>query len=170
MAAMTSAQISRIVNSLNEMEEKGVVDKSIVKDLDALASEFQAAEKKWLTSTNTRLSFYFYYAARNALFVIAKMKERFQNAQPKNDNPVVAEKSLELVGVLGEILSLTQEGKSEEHVAYVVSNRARQLRDIASTAGLLQTEEKELEGIDEKEINEKLSTVMDTMGEQAESA
>src|SRR5487761_326793 len=144
---MTSTQISKIVDALNKMEERKEVDISIVKDLEELTASFEKSEQRWLESLDTKLSFYFYYAARNAILIISRMMERFLKAKEKQDNPVVAEDSLEIVGILGEILDLTQEGKADQYVAEFVINRTRQLREIAASTGLLQSEEKELEGI-----------------------
>lgn len=152
--------MDEITDALNGMEETGKVDLSIVKNLDKVTDLFKASEEKWLTTPNTKQSFYFYYAARNAELVLSKMKERFMSSKQVNDNPKVAEDSLQIVGLLGDLLDLTRIEKPDDRITKLAIERVRQLRAVAADTKLLQSEDKELEGIDKEEMAEKIDTVM----------
>ena len=145
---MSTVLIDEITRALNSMKETGKVDPSIVKNLDGLANVFKESKEKWLTSPDTKVNFYFYYAARIAELVTSRMKERFLSSKQVNDNPKITEDSLQIVGLLGELLDLTRKEKPDGVVAKLTIERVRQLRAVAADTKLLQSEEKELEDVD----------------------
>lgn len=145
---MSTVLIDEITRALHTMKETGKVDLSIVNNLDVLANLFKESKEKWLTSRDTRVSFYFYYAARNAELVVSRMKERFLSSKQVNDNPKIAEDSLQIVGLLAELLDLTRKEKPDEAVTKLTIEKVRQLRAVAADTKLVQSDEKELEDVD----------------------
>jgi len=129
------------------MRETSKVDQSIVNNLDGLANVFKESQEKWLTSKNTKVSIYFYYAARNAALVVSRMKERFLSSTT-NENSQMAEESLQVIGLIRELLDLTQNEKPDEDVIKLSIEKVRQLRTVAADTRLIQAQEKELEDID----------------------
>jgi hypothetical protein len=129
------------------MRETSKVDQSIVNNLDGLANVFKESQEKWLTSKNTKVSIYFYYAARNAALVVSRMKERFISSAT-NEDPQMAEESLQVIGLIRELLDLTQNEKPDEDVIKLSIEKVRQLRTVAANTKLVQAQEKELEDID----------------------
>jgi hypothetical protein len=129
------------------MRETSKVDQSIVNKLDGLANVFKESQEKWLTSKNTKVSIYFYYAARNAALVVSRMKERFISSAT-NEDPQMAEESLQVIGLIRELLDLTQNEKPDEDVIKLSIEKVRQLRTVAANTKLVQAQEKELEDID----------------------
>ena len=145
---MSTVLIDEITRALNSMKETGEVDLSIANNLDGLANLFKESKEKWLTSPDTKVNFYFYYAARIAELVVSRMKERFLSLKQVNDNPKIAKYSLQILGLLGELLDLTRKEKPDGGVAKLAIERVTQLRAVAVDTKLLQSEEKELEDID----------------------
>ena len=144
---MSAALINEITVALNSMRETSKVDQSIVNNLDGLANVFKESQEKWLTSKNTKVSIYFYYAARNAALVVSRMKERFLSSTT-NENSQMAEESLQVIGLIRELLDLTQNEKPDEDVIKLSIEKVRQLRTVAADTRLIQAQEKELEDID----------------------
>lgn len=144
---MSASLINEITVALNSMRETSKVDQSIVNNLDGLANVFKESQEKWLTSKNTKVSIYFYYAARNAALVVSRMKERFISSAT-NEDPQMAEESLQVIGLIRELLDLTQNEKPDEDVIKLSIEKVRQLRTVAANTKLVQAQEKELEDID----------------------
>jgi hypothetical protein len=129
------------------MRETSNIDQSIVNKLDALANLFKEHKEKWLLSPNTKINLYFYYAARIAELIVSRMKEKFISSQA-GANSSIAEDSLQLVALLGEVLGLTQKKLPDEESTKLVIERTKQLRAVATDKKLLQSQEKELEDVD----------------------
>jgi hypothetical protein len=129
------------------MKETAKVDQSIVNNLDALFNMFVESQEKWLTSRNTRVNIYFYYAARNAGLVVSRMKERFLSNET-DENSKIVEESLQVISLIGEILNLTQNEKPDEGAPKLVMERVKELRTLAINTKLMQAQEKELEDVD----------------------
>ncbi|MFQ5940905.1 MAG: hypothetical protein ACE5KA_04315 [Nitrososphaerales archaeon] len=130
------------------MKETAKVDQSIVDKLEGLANVFTEYQEKWLTSRNTKVAIYFYYAARNAALVVSRIRERFLSSKGTNENPKIAEESLQVVGLIGELLDLTQNEKPDEGTTKLIIERVGELRKVATKTKLVETQEKELEDID----------------------
>ncbi len=145
---MSTALIDEITVALNSMKETGKADPSIANNLDTLANAFKESQEKWLTSRNAKVGMFLYYAARNAALVVSRMKERFLSPDAVNGNPKIAEESLQVVGLIRELLNFTQKEKPDEGITKLIIERVRQLRAVASNAKLVQAQEKELEDVD----------------------
>ena len=140
--------IDEITQLLNRMKETGQVDLSITKNLDGLASLFKESKEKWLISPNTKINLYFYYGARVAELVVSRMKERFLSSNEVSANSKIVEDSLQMTGLLGDLLGLTQKKLPDDDSVKLVIERTKQLRAIATDKKLLQPQEKELEDVD----------------------
>lgn len=145
---MSTTLIDEITVVLNNMKETGKVDLSLAKNLDALATVFKESQEKWLMSRNTKVNIYFYYAARNAALVVSRMKERFLSLNEGDVNAKIADESLQVVGLIRELLDFVRQEKPDEGVTKVIIERVKQLRALATNAKLVQTQEKELEDVD----------------------
>jgi hypothetical protein len=144
---LSAALINEIAVALNGMKETSIVDQSIVNNLNGLANMFIESQEKWLTSRNTRVNIYFYYAARIAGLVVSRMKARFLSDGARGD-PKIAEESLQVLGLIGAIHDLTKQDKPDESAAKLVMERVRELRAVATNTKLMQAQEKELEDVD----------------------
>jgi selenocysteine-specific translation elongation factor len=60
----------------------------------------------------------------------------------------MAEESLQVIGLIRELLDLTQNDKPDEDVIKLSIEKVRQLRTVAANTKLVQAQEKELEDID----------------------
>lgn len=145
---MSTTLIDEITVVLNNMKETGKVDLSLAKNLDTLATVFKESQEKWLMSRNTKVNIYFYYAARNAALVVSRMKERFLSLNEGDVNAKIADESLQVVGLIRELLDFVRQEKPDEGVTKVIIERVKQLRALATNAKLVQTQEKELEDVD----------------------
>ncbi len=145
---MSIALIDEISVALNGMKETGKVDPSIANNLETLANAFKESQEKWLTSRNARVGIFLYYAARNAALVVSRMKERFLSSNAVDVDPKIAEESLQVIGLIRELLDFTRKEKPDEGITKLVIERVRQLRAVATNAKLVQVQEKELEDVD----------------------
>ena len=145
---MSTALIDEITAALHNMKETGKADQSITNRLEALANMFKESQERWLTSRNTRVSIYFYYAARNAALVVSRMKERFLSLNEVDGNTSVAEQSLPIIVSVKDLLELTRNEKPDEATAKLIIERVKELRRLATDTRLVQAQEKELEDID----------------------
>ena len=145
---MSTTLIDEITVVLNNMKETGKVDLSLAKNLDALATVFKESQEKWLTSRNARVGIFLYYAARNCALVVSRMKERFLSLNEGDGNVKIADESLQVVGLIRDLLDLTRKEKPDEGITKLVIERVRQLRAAATNIKLVQAQEKELEDVD----------------------
>ena len=140
--------IDEITTSLNKMKETGKVDLSIANSLDSLSNLFKESKERWLMSPNTKINLYFYYAARIAELVVSRIKERFLSSSQVDTDSKIVEDSLQVAGLLGDLLGLTQKKLPDEDSVKLVIERTRQLRAVATNVKLLESQEKELEDVD----------------------
>jgi len=140
--------IDEITTSLNKMKETGKVDLSIANSLDSLSNLFKESKERWLMSPNTKINLYFYYGARIAELVVSRIKERFLSSSQVDADSKIVEDSLQVSGLLGDMLGLTQKKLPDEDSVKLVIERTRQLRAVATNVKLLESQEKELEDVD----------------------
>lgn len=145
---MSTALIDQVTAALNNMKETGKVDQSITINLTSLANVFRELQEKWLTSRNTKVNIFFYYAARNAALVVSRMKERILLANEVDGNTKIAEEMLEVMGLIRELLELTGNEKPDDAMTKLIIERVKQLRTVGTNMKLIQTQEKELEDVD----------------------
>ena len=143
-----SAALDQVTSALNNMKETGNVDQSISTNLDALAKVFKEAQQNWLTSRNSRVSIFFYYAARNAALVVSRMKERLISANQVDGNAKIADESLQVIGLIRELFDLTRNEKPDDATTKLIIERVKTLRKVATDIKLLQVQEKELEDVE----------------------
>jgi len=143
-----SAAIDQVTSALNNMKETGNVDQSITTNLDTLAQVFKEAQQNWLTSRNSKVSIFFYYAARNAALIVSRMKERLLSANQVDGNAKIADESLQVVGLIRELFDLTRNEKPDDATTKLIIERVKTLRKVATDIKLLQVQEKELEDVD----------------------
>lgn len=143
-----STALDEVISALNNMKETGKVDQSITTNLDTLAKVFKEAQEKWLTSRNTRLGIFFYYAARNAALVVSRMKDRFLSTNQVDGNAKIADESLQVVGLVRELFDLTRNEKADDATTKLIIERVKTLRKVATDIKLVQVQEKELEDVD----------------------
>lgn len=140
--------LDQVISALNSMKETGKVDQSITTSLDTLAKVFKEAQEKWLTSRNTGVSIFFYYAARNAALVVSRMRERLLSANQVDGNAKIADESLQVVGLIRELFDLTRNEKPDDASTKLIIERVKTLRKVATDIKLVQVPEKELEDVD----------------------
>ncbi len=145
---MSTALIDQVTAALNNMKETGNVDQSISINLTSLINIFRELQEKWLTSRNTRVNIFFYYAARNAGLVVSRMKDRIVSAKEVNGNTKIAEELLQVVGLVRELLEMTGNEKPDDAMTKLIIERVKQLRTVAINMNLMQAQEKELEDVD----------------------
>jgi hypothetical protein len=137
--------VEDITAALKKMKESDAIDLSIINMLDALGSIFKDYVERWLTSRNTKVNLYFYYAARNAQLIISRLKERFTSADSGKE---VVDITLQMIGLLGDVLDLVRNERPDEAATKSVIERARTLRSTATELQILNSPEKELEDVD----------------------
>jgi hypothetical protein len=145
---MSTALMDEVTAALNKMKETGNVDQSITTNLTSLSNVFRELQEKWLTSRNTKVNIFFYYAARNAALVVSRMKERIVSATEDNENKKTAEELLQVLGLIRELLEMTRNEKPDDAMTKLVIERVKQLRTVGTNMKLIQTQEKELEDVD----------------------
>lgn len=145
---MSTTLIAQVIVALNSMKETGKVDQSITNNLGVLADMFKESQEKWLTSRNTRVNIFFYYAARNVALVLSRMKERFLSLDLVDGNSKIAEESLQLVGLIRELDNYVRNDKPDDSITKLTMEKVKQLRTLATNTKLVQAQEKELEDVD----------------------
>ncbi len=153
--------LHEIYDHANRMEDAGIVDPDIVLTLKKLQGITKNIESKWITIQNPN-SFYFYNAIKNVELIIDKMIDRFYNAKEMHDNPQVAVDTLRLIPNLIDVIEITESNETSEEVTEKVIEYTYKLRNKASETNLLESEDVDLQGID----NEKVMKVLNGMVEE----
>ncbi|MGH9878155.1 MAG: hypothetical protein ACRD5H_10990, partial [Nitrososphaerales archaeon] len=122
---MSTALMDEVTAALNKMKETGNVDQSIATNLASLSNVFRELQEKWLTSRNTKVNIFFYYAARNAALVVSRMKERIVSATEDSGNKKTAEELLQVVGLIREVLEMTGNEKPDDAMTKLVIERVK---------------------------------------------
>ena len=159
-----------LASLLSNMEEKGKVDLTIVGKLDSIISTLQDYERKVAGSRGEIVSsFLAYHILRNVRLVLTKMKDRFLQARPHNDNPTVVDESLSMIPFLAEStdIALRYAGKPlPPKTSDMIIEQVRLLRESASNASMTVSSEEEFKSITEKELKEEARRLVEIIKER----
>jgi len=141
-----------IYNKLEEMEDKGKVDISILEEFDLLTRQFKEREFFWIENKRARVedAFLLYHCTRNCTNLLEKMRIRFLEAEEKHLNPEVAKEAQQIMPTLNaiyEIVTLPLEESLNQERQMHIMQRLKEMRDIASSFSLLPTFQEETKDI-----------------------
>jgi len=160
-----------ISGSLNTMEEEEKVDLSILEKFDILIKEFLRLENIWISKKmeSAHNIFLFYLSSKNCEMILKKMKDRFEKAKEKNDNPKVvidAEAILPLINdiYIRNINGLTIRSKTTPMEMNKIMNSIFSLREIARKVNMLPSKEEELRGLNKKTLGREFSKIDSYIG------
>lgn len=156
---MREQKVKHIMQSLNDMEEKGVVDLSILDELNGIKELLKSIKIKWLESKDSD-SFYFYQAARNVELILDRMGDRFKKSKENKDNPQIAVDSMVLFPVMNDILKIAETQTVNDHTVYQVLNKTRDLRNAAASQNLIESPEEDLASIDKQQLHWEFENIM----------
>ena len=154
--------IQEINDSLNHMEETGIVDMSILDNLQKLRQLLREIKTKWLEHPNTD-AFYFYQAARNVELILGKMEDRFKNSKIANDNPKIAEDSLVLMPVMDKILAMAEANQITNQTIDDILEKTRKLRNVAASTNLIESLEIDRNSIDKDTLRLQFVALMNSL-------
>lgn len=149
MSQQITDEFDRMTALCNKMEETGKVDFTILENIDRAKSTLSALEKVLSTNTagsSVKSAFLGYHIVRNLDLVLSKMRDRFVHSQETNDNPIVAEDSLEVLPTLSESIEVAMRyggkkiGSGEEDL---MLSHILKLREITSQKNMQLTIEEE---------------------------
>lgn len=148
-------------SDLKQMEDRGVVDVSFIRKIEALDSEFFRMKQHWTEQKMVSVgsAFVFYSAMHNSNLVLSKMKNRFKKAAGIGDNPKIACDSLLVMPILSEVyLKTTRAIEEKQNMNPFLPNEMLKLvsalRTTAKLAGLLPTLEEEVKKVDNEQLRE----------------
>lgn len=153
MSQQVTEEFERMTVLCKQMEDVGVVDPSILDNIDRAKSTLSTLEKLLSTSTSSsdvKSAFLGYHIIRNLNLILDKMKYRFANSKSNNDNPVVAEDSLAILPIMSESAEVAMKyagkriGEGEEEL---MLNHVLKLREITSRVKMMPTIEEEAKTI-----------------------
>ena len=157
---MSSTQIlNKISDQANKMEDEQKVDLSVVNTLNELQDSTKQTQSKWVEK-KTENSFYFYNASKSVELIIEKMIDRFKKSHENHDNPQVALDTLTLVPNLIEIIQITEEDKSDDETTEKIIEQTYKLRNKAAEKRLLESEERNMQEINEGRLLDTLSGIV----------
>ncbi len=156
--------IQEISDSLNRMEDTGVVDMSILDNLEKLRAFLREIKTRWLDHPNTD-AFYFYQAARNVELILGKMEDRFKNSKQVNDNPKVAEDSLILMPVISGVLQMTETNQITNQTIDQILDKTRNLRNVAASTNLIEPLEIDRKSLDKDNLKLQFSALVNNLYE-----
>ena len=159
---MPATLLDHITDRVNKMEDDGVVDETIVDDLDEFKQKLLDVEDKWL-SINDKNSFYFYQGVRDVELILERMVERFKTAKTRHDNPQIALDTLSVIPIASEIIQIAEHGKTDDATVNQILERTHQLRDKANETNLIESDERNLHEIDKETLGESFDKVLDTL-------
>ena len=141
-----------IYNKLEEMEEKGKIDLSILEEFNLLIKRFKELESFWIQNEKVKIedAFLLYHCARNCRNVLVKMQKRFLEANKMRLNPKIAKEAQQIIPTLNalyDIVSLTLEKPLSTEQQMHIIQCLKEMRNIASSLSLLPTFEEETESI-----------------------
>jgi hypothetical protein len=141
------------------MEDECEVDLSIIKNIDSTISLIEDQENSITKEmgVNTTSSFLSYHVLRNVRLALFRMKERFLLSKQTNDNPVVAQESLQVLPILAELTEIALEEAGKQLSAEkedMIIERIRIMRHVLRNASMLITPEAELKTLSQKSIKD----------------
>lgn len=147
-----SESIGTIFRLIDNAEQTGKVDVSIIKHLKNMSSKFAKMGQYWLKirrGESLEDSFAMYHTARNCGLVLHKMIERFEESPIIGDNPRVATDAATVFPILIDLYTFLEEAKSKpvRTIRNQGFNRTRTLRNIARMVDMLNSEDKDIEAI-----------------------
>jgi hypothetical protein len=153
------SEFATIGSSLATMIEQEKIDLKIVTQLDALVSFFEEKEKYWKgnKSISPMSAFALYHAWSNLRLIASKMRDRFQMAEKRHENPKTAVDGLRLLPTMLDVFThLSEVGdrdltKDEDTATY---DGTTELRNIAYHSGMLPSMNEELREVDKKAVIE----------------
>lgn len=148
----TTQVFNSIYKKLEEMENKGKIDLTILEEFDLLAKKFKAIELFWVENkrVNVEDAFLLYHCARNCRTILTRMRNRFLEAEKKHLNPDVAIDSLQIIPVLNalyEIVTVPVEKSLNKEQQMHIIQRLKEMRNIAASLSFLPTFQEETENI-----------------------
>lgn len=155
---MKNQVLVEIKDSLDKMEKIGI-DMTILQSLDKLRQLLKERKARWLDVQNSD-GFYFYQAIRNLELILGKMEHRFKNSQKSNDNPKIAEDSLELLPSIENILNITSVFDINDQTINRVLKDTQHLRNVASNTNLIESLETSRESIDKDQLKLQYAKLM----------
>jgi hypothetical protein len=141
-----------VYKKLEEMENEGKVDLSIIKEIDILIGQFKRFEQVWIESKRIKVedAFLLYHCSRNSSYVLTKMRTKFLEAEKKHLNPKVAQDAQQIIPTLNalyEIVNQPFEGTLSKEQQMHMIQRLEEMRNIASSISLLPTFQEETKDI-----------------------
>jgi len=139
-------------DKLEEMEDKGRVDLSILEEFDFIMKQFKELELFWIENKKAKVedAFLLYHCARNCGNVLTKMRTRFLEAEKKHLNPDVVRDAQQIMPTLSavyEIVALPLKEPLNKELQMHIIQRLKEMRNIASSLSFLPTFEEETKDI-----------------------
>jgi len=160
--------LEEILVKLEEMEEAGKVDVSIVDNLNGLIKFCEDKEEEWVSNEEieTRDAFQLFHAARNSRLILNKMKKRFISAGKMHDNPKVVNDAIRILPAIRdicEILSSINEKYINPEILLFLSKKLRNLRNLASQVSMLPSLEEELSGLNKRKLRSRFNRIINNL-------
>ena len=129
--------LSSVEEMLEGMEASGKVNLEIVGLFDSLIGIARRQEDEWERNRkdiSRSDAFAVYHLWRNARLILTKVKERFQEAATRHENPTVALQAIELLPALTTTFGMLSSTVEFDNRLYV---QARILRSVAAKLDML---------------------------------
>lgn len=148
----TLPDFDALQSKFKEMEEKGEVNYSIIEDLEELKEKIYEEDwEKYISEQEKMNKFKTYFAIRTQIDILNSMKKRIEEGN-KNDNPRVAEESLEILDIMNKFSNM-----SPSNISDFTFSEVLELQRKAKRLGLFPDSKEMKKNIDLEKIEEENS-------------
>ena len=162
--------LTTLSTQIDKVVETGKIEPSISRVFDNIIKKCLDSERYWSSNEkiSNKASFTLYHATRNCRIILEKMRERFEEAVTRKENPEIAVLSLRVLPDLNGLCDLITSLKGDtisSNMATFVMNRVRGLRSIAREVNMLPSPEEEIQTVDKKDLKKHFGRFMDSLQE-----
>jgi len=153
---------------LRQMEDTGKIDLSVVDVLSNAAGHAQKKQELWKTASDVpkETAFVQYHAWRNVTLILSAMRNRFERAPAKHDNPQVAADAMDVMPSIFVTVNLLETASTQIGDKYrsQILDRLRWLRAAALRSDMLPSLKEELANVDINEWKRRLTDLASAIG------
>lgn len=168
MAAPIFQEISRLLFAMGESRK---IKPEVLTVLDKGVKIFSDHERFWSSQKNLPIqtAFLCFLASRNSRMILAKMKDKFEEAQPKKENPRIVWEASTLIPTIWEIYDkVTEVSATVPNVSPLKVSKflelVNSLRQSARKVGMLPETKEELVEFDRKMIEKEFDKLDSRVG------
>lgn len=171
MGNKTDSPFDPVFYKLDEMEQKQVVDASILADFTVLEKRLSEFEAECASSKDreTEDAFLLFHVMRSSRMIVEKVSLRFAEAKSQHENPVVVDLSRMVIPRLSDLYNLVSPIlQDKKHILSLgernaILRRLKIARDIASATAMLPSVEDEKKGVLKSDLRNRFQGLAESL-------